>query len=195
MITGHLGVAGAAHSLQRNRFSAGTLVALLFASVAPDILDVLYAIAGVCNPYGLYSHTVHAAVLQAAVIGGAMLLVTGSRTAAITSASVVLLHIVGDYFTGQKLLLPGGGLVGLSWYDRPLLDFLLELPILIGGWWMLRRSGRAPRWAVSARTLGLLVLLQLAFDVHAEMSDRGLKPTACLERITSLDYATQVATR
>jgi hypothetical protein len=184
VITGHLGIAGFARSLQRDRPSTAVFVALLLASLAPDCLDVLYALFGVCNPYGLYSHTVHSVVVQAAVIGGAALLVTGSRGLAVTFASVVLLHIVGDYFTGQKLLLPGGELVGLRWYDRPLLDFLLELPILVGGWWMLRRSGQAARWAVSVRTVALMVLLQTAFDIRAALSKQGIKPNACLEQST-----------
>jgi hypothetical protein len=194
VITGHLGVAGVARSLQRDRLSSAAFVALLLASLAPDVLDALYAVARVCNPYGLYSHTVYAAVLQAAVIGGATLLITGSRAAALTFAIVVLLHVAGDYFTGQKLLLPGGELVGLRWYDRPLLDFALELPILIGGWWILRRSGRAPRWAVSVRALALLVLLQSAFDVYGALHTKGIKPSACFERISSLSRTTLAST-
>jgi hypothetical protein len=181
--------------LQRDRLGSAAFVALLLASLAPDLLDLVYAVAGVCNPYGLFSHTVHAVVLQAAVIGGATLLITGSRAAALTFASVVLLHVAGDYFTGQKLLMPGGDFVGLRWYDKPLLDFALELPILIGGWWILRRSGRAPRWAISVRALALLVLLQSVFDVYAAFHTKGIKPTACIERISLLSRTSAGSTR
>jgi hypothetical protein len=192
VITGHLGIAGIARTLQRDRFSSIALLALVLTSLAPDVLDILYAALGVCNPYGLYSHTLHAVVLQAAVIGGAAFLATGSLTTAACFASVVLLHVAGDFFTGQKLLLPGGEIAGFKWYDRPVRDFFLEIPILVIGWWMLRRSDRAPRWAASSITLGLLLLLQTSFDVYAATSNRGIKPNSCFSRSPAQQRATLV---
>src|SRR5688572_30885343 len=37
-------------------------------------------------------------------------------------------------------LWPGGPLVGLSLYERPALDFLVEAPVIVAGWLLYRRS-------------------------------------------------------
>ena len=179
MITGHFGLAGAARSISRERMSSALFAALLLAALAPDITDALYSVAGICSPYGLFSHTVHAVAIEAAVVGGAALLVTGSRRVAFLFVAVVLLHVPADFVTGRKLLTPGGEMFGLRLYDVPLYDWLVELPIVLGGWWLLRRSGRAPRWATSAWALGLTLLLQTAFDVTGSVRGRGVRPNAC----------------
>jgi hypothetical protein len=173
VITGHLGIAAAARSCR----PALSLFWLVPISVAPDVLDVGYALAGICSPYGLYSHTVHAAVLTAAVLGGGAFLATGSRGGGLLTALVVLAHLPLDLVTGHKIFWPGGPLIGLHLYRRPLLDFVVEVPILVAGWWLLRRSGRGPGWAASAAMVGALVLGQATFD----LLERGLKPTACAQ--------------
>jgi len=155
VITGHLGVAAAA----RGRWPVVPLTWLVVASVAPDLLDVAYP----------------AAAITAAVLGGIAFLTTGSRVAGLLVAGVVLAHLPLDFVTGHKLYWPGGPLLGLQLYDRPLLDFLAEVPVLLAGWWMLRRTGRGPRWAVVGAAIGGLVLVQGAFD----LAQGGLKPTAC----------------
>jgi hypothetical protein len=179
VITGHLGVAGAAGSASRERISSVLFVALLLASLTPDIVDALYWAVGFCSPYGLYSHTVHAVVLEAAIVGGIAFLATGSRSVALIFAIVVLMHAPADFFTGRKLVIPGGEMFGLRWYDWPLRDWLLEVPTAVTGWWILRRSGRAPRWATSVWAVAVAVLLQTTFDVLARPGGSGLKPNAC----------------
>ena len=171
MITGHLGVAAAA----RGRWPVVPLLWLLPVAIAPDLLDLAYALVGICSPYGLYSHTIPAAALSAGVLGGVAYLATGSRPAGLLVAGLVFAHLPLDFVTGRKVYWPGGPLLGLHLYRRPLLDFLVEVPIMFVGWWLLRRAGRGPRWAtVGAAALGLVVL-QGTFDVL----HRGLKPTAC----------------
>jgi hypothetical protein len=171
VITGHLGVAAAA----RGRWPVVSLFWLLPAAFAPDLLDLGYALAGVCSPYGLYSHTVPAAALTAAVLGGVAFLATGSRAAGLLVAAVVLLHLPLDLVTGHKIYWPGGPLLGLSLYDRPVLDFLAEVPVVLAGWWLLRRSRHAPRWA----TLGAVALALVAGQAVFDAMHRGLKPNAC----------------
>ena len=180
MITGHFGVAGGVRSVSRAPMSNGVFIAFVLASLAPDIADAAYAVLGVCSPSGLYSHTLHAVVLQAAIIGGVVFLATASRATALTFALVVLLHVPGDFLTGRKLLVPGGELVGLRWYDQPLLDFVLEVPTVALGWWLLRRTGKSPRWAASAWMLGLVLLVQAGFDM-ASAGATGAKPSACFK--------------
>lgn len=188
MITGHLGIAGIARSSVREPLKPAWFALLLGASLAPDVADLLYWVAGICSPYGLYSHTLHAVVIQAAVIGGIALLVSGSRSVALLFAVVVLLHMPGDWFTGRKLFAPGGEMMGLRLYERPLWDWALELPILLLGWLMLRRGGKAPAWATSVWSLLLMVLLQTGFDILGASRGGGVKPNAC-PRIAPGDQA------
>lgn len=171
MITAHLGVAAAA----RSRWPRTPLLWLLPAAIAPDLLDIAYALTGVCSPYGLFSHTVPAAALAGAVLGGVAFLATGSRVAGLVTAAVVLAHLPLDLVTGSKIYWPGGPLLGLALYKRPLLDFLAEVPLVLGGWWLLRRSGRGPRWAALGVAAVSLVVVQAVFDgLHRE-----LKPSGC----------------
>ncbi len=172
MITGHLGVAAGAGSARRDL----SLVWLALASVAPDIVDVGFALVSVCNPYGLYSHSLPAATLIAAVLGGVAYLATGRPSAGLITALVVLLHLPLDLVTGRKLYWPGGELLGLQWYTyHRQLDLLAEVLLVAGGWWAIRRSPCAPRWATSMLTLGALVAGQALFD----LSPLDLKPTGC----------------
>ncbi|MEP6733570.1 MAG: hypothetical protein ABJE10_23190 [bacterium] len=179
MITGHLGVAGVVRSASRERMSSLIFAALLLASLTPDIVDLLYWLARFCSPYGLYSHTLHAIVLEAAVVGGVALLITDSWRIALLFAIVVLLHAPADFITGRKLLVPGGEMVGLRLYDRPSLDWLVEIPLVVIGWWLLRRSGRAPRWATSIWVVLGLIVTQTTLDAAASRRGRGVKPNAC----------------
>lgn len=179
MITGHFGVAAIAQSTLREPLRPLHLFLLFGASVAPDAVDVLYWLFGICSPYGLYSHTLHAVLLQAAVIGGVAFLVSGSWRMALLFVAVVLLHMPGDWITGQKLFAPGAEMMGLRLYDRPLWDWLLELPILLLGWLMLRRARTGPAWATSVYTLLFMMLVQTGFDLHGAATGRGVKPNAC----------------
>ena len=178
MITGHLGIAGMARSLSRAKTSSGLLVAFALASIAPDVMDVAYFALGICSPYGLYSHTLHAVILQAAIVAGAGYLTTRSPGTALGLGLIVLLHLPADFITGHKLLMPGGDMVGLNVYGRPFLDFLVEVPIALLGWWAMRRRATAPRWATSIWMFVLVVGIQTAFDA----TRKGVKPSACFPR-------------
>jgi hypothetical protein len=171
VIVGHLGVAAALARL-RPRVS---LWWLLPAAIAPDLLDVGYALSGICNPFGLYSHTLPAATLLAAVLASAAFL-AGRRETASFVALVVLLHLPADFITGQKLYWPGGALHGLRLYDRPLADFFLESVIVAGGWLLLRGASGIPVWARRRRSLAALLVVQATFAI---LHDHLTKPTAC----------------
>lgn len=175
--------------------STFVFLALCAASLAPDVMDVVYAITGICSPYGLYSHTVNAVVLQAAVIGGVAYLATGVRATTALFVAVVLLHMPADYVTGNKLLLPGGEMVGFHLYDKPLYDFLLEAPILLIGWWLLRRSDRAPRWTSSPWALVALLFVQGTFDVLKLGEGGRLKPSRCFGPVSLPFQSGPVTTR
>ena len=174
MIAGHLGIAGAAYSARRD----SSLFWLLGASMAPDIVDAMFVAARSCNPYGLYSHTLPAVALIAAVTGAIAWFATDRRVTGVLAAMLVLAHAPLDYVTGLKLFWPGGELMGLRLYEYPLADFALESLIVIAGWWLVRSRRPAPRWATGWPALAVLLLVQGALDV-AGAHGGGTKPTAC----------------
>jgi hypothetical protein len=184
VITGHLGVAAAA----RGGWKRASLPWLIAGSVAPDALDVGYAIAGVCNRDGIYSHTVPVAALLALVLCGAAFAATKSRATAVLTAVMVLLHLPPDFVTGYKVYWPGGPRVGLYLYQWPLADFVVEAVVLTAGWWLLRRSGAGPSWAASRATLAGLLLLQGGVDAAGV----GVKPNACPSTATNRPPTTLV---
>lgn len=174
MITGHLGIAGAVYAGRRD----SSLVWLLGAAIAPDVVDGLFTLVGSCNPHGLYSHTLPAAVLIAAVIGGTAYLATGQRATGLLAALLVVAHLPPDFITGRKLFWPGGELMGLRLYDHAFADFVLEATLAIGGWWLLRAKSWAPRWATGWPALVVLLALQATADGIGSLRG-GVKPTAC----------------
>ena len=174
MIAGHLGIAGAAYSGRRD----SSLPWLLGASMAPDIIDGLFVLARSCNPYGLYSHTLPAVMLIAAVTGAIAYFATDQRVTGLLATMLVLAHLPLDYVTGRKLFWPGGELMGLRLYEHPLADFALEALIVVGGWWLVRSRRWAPRWASGWLALAALLLTQGALDV-AGAHGGGTKPNAC----------------
>jgi hypothetical protein len=178
VIAGHLGIAGATHATWRD----SSLVWLLGASMAPDAVDALFVLAGSCNPYGLYSHTLPAAVLLAAVTGAVAYFATDRRVTGVLAALLVLAHLPPDYLTGRKLFWPGGELLGLQLYSYPAADCVLESLIVIAGWWLVRRRGRAPRWATGWLALATLLLLQGTIDVIGARRN-GVKPSACARAV------------
>jgi hypothetical protein len=174
VITGHLGIAGAAHATRRD----STLIWLLGASMAPDVVDALFVLARSCNPHGLYSHTIPAASLLAVVTAAVAYAATGRRATGLLAALLVLAHVPLDFITGHKLFWPGDELRGLRLYDWPVLDFLLEGALVSVGWWLLRSRDWAPRWAVRRGALAGLLVFQALTNVAGYVRG-GVKPTAC----------------
>jgi hypothetical protein len=178
VITGHLGIAGGAHAGRHN----SSLLWLLGAAMAPDIVDALFVVVGSCNPHGLYSHTLPAAALLAVVFGAVAYFATGQRATGWLAATLVLAHLPADFITGRKLFWPGGELVGLRLYDHPIADFVVEAALVLLGWWLLRKRPWAPRWATSRTALAVLLVFQVSVETVG-MLRSGAKPSACGEAI------------
>ena len=70
-------------------------------------------------------------------------------------------------------------MAGLFWYDRPLYDFLLEVPTAVLGWWVLRRSGKGPRWVTTGWALAIVLIVQTAFDIASARNAGQIKPSVC----------------
>jgi hypothetical protein len=169
MILGHLGLALGARAVDPDA-PLGWLVA---AAIAPDVLDLAIATTGVCNPMGEYTHTLFAIAATAAVLGAAAAWATRRGRTGLLVAALVVSHILADYITGLKPLWIGGPLVGLDLYRWPWADFLVESPILVGGWWAARRWGRVPRWVGSRVALGVLLAGQFVADGTKKGGDDG----------------------
>jgi hypothetical protein len=168
MITGHVGIAFGARALDtRGPGKSAPLLWLLAAAVAPDMLDGLYALRQYCNPEGVYSHAFPAVALLALAFGAAAWLHTRSAGTAALVLLLVLLHLPPDYITGRKALWPHGPVFGLYIYRWGWLDFLVEVPVVVAGWWMLRRSRFTPRVVVSTLALAALLAVQLSFDLSS----------------------------
>ena len=179
MIVGHIGIAFGARALRHE----APLVWLLAAAILPDIADGVLAVAGVCNSFGTYSHSVPASLTLAVAAGGLALALTRNRAVALAAAAVVLTHLPLDLFTGRKALWPGGPVAGLFLYRFPVWDFLIELPVVTLGWLMLRRSKAAPWQVTGVAALASLLILQATADYTS--AHRPLKPPSPCERITA----------
>jgi membrane-bound metal-dependent hydrolase YbcI (DUF457 family) len=174
VITGHLGIAGAVQAGRRD----SSLVWLLGASMAPDVVDGLFYLARTCNPNGLYSHTLPAAALLAVVTGAIAYVATKQRATSALCMLLVLAHLPPDFITGHKLFWPGGEIMGLRLYEHPIADFVVESAIVVTGWLLLRRRGGAPRWATGRAALAVLLATQLAVEGAGAVLG-GVKPSAC----------------
>ncbi|HVT40230.1 MAG TPA: metal-dependent hydrolase [Gemmatimonadaceae bacterium] len=174
MIVGHVGIAFGTRALRRD----APLVLLIGAAFLPDAGDGVLRLAAICNPYGTYTHSLPASALLAVAAAAVALAWSRSRALALVAGGLVLTHLPLDLITGQKALWLGGPVAGLYFYRFPLWDFIIELPVLLLGWMMLRRAGGAPAWATSVLTLACLLAVQAGADLrNARRSQRP--PTRC----------------
>ena len=165
MYAGHVGIALA---LRADR-DAPPLWLLVLAAQGPDWGDALHEL--LRRPYGDPGWSSHALpVVALGSLGAALValaITRGRARAALLACVAYASHWAADYFTGYKPTWSGGPLVGLGWYDHPVLDLALETWVIAVGWWLWRRSlprerRRAPlAWAL----LAALVSLQLTADV------------------------------
>jgi len=163
MYIGHVGVALAA---KRVRPSIGLLV-LLVSTYAPDWVDAGLCVAGVYNPDGVLSHSIP--VIAALALLGFTLYGIKSRdwTAAAIVAAVIVSHMLLDWITGYKSTWPGGTMIGLRLYDRPVVDFFLEGAVIAVGAILYGRTlpPRRRPWLDVTIMAGALLALQLGIDI------------------------------
>src|SRR5215210_2529315 len=129
MYIGHVGVA-----LGAKRLRPGiALLVLLVATYAPDWVDAGLCVAGVFNPDGVLSHSIPA-VAALALSGFALYgIKTRDWNAAAVVAAVIVSHMLLDWITGNKPTWPGGTMIGLKVYERPVVDFFLEGAVITVG--------------------------------------------------------------
>jgi hypothetical protein len=162
---GHVAVALALRAAP----DAPPLWLLVLAAQGPDWVEVALTALGV--PWSNPAWGPHA--LQWVALGAGLTAAVAAalrRRAPVGAASLGAVayasHWPADYVTGIKPTWPGGPMVGLGVYGRPLVDLVIETLVVAAGWWLWRRglghpgAGGALAWALLAALVGL----QLAAD-------------------------------
>jgi len=124
-------------------------------------------VAGAYNPEGMLSHSIPAIALFAALGFAVYATATRDWRAALVVAAVILSHMFLDWITGYKPTWPGGPMIGLQFYDRPIADFIAEAVVIVIGA-LLYAQTLPPRkrpWIDASAMVGALLLLQLGVDI------------------------------
>lgn len=173
MYTGHIGVALGAHGWRKSV----PLWFLIIASQLPDWADAGLCLADIRTPIpGMYSHSLPAVAILA--LGAALIYSAIQRDPAgmLLVTAVVVSHAVADYFTGIKPTWPGGPVIGLELYHRPVIDFFLESLVVLSGWAIYRKALSPDRRSKEPvfTLLFVLIVIQIGADVVFTMA-KGLK--------------------
>jgi hypothetical protein len=163
LVTGHLSTA----YLARAKWPRSEMVALLVASILPDLADFVLPQGNQCRTScGLYTHAFPAIVILALLASVLAWFIWHRRATAVLVGVLICVHALFDLTTGFKPFWFGGPSMGLGLYRFQLLDFAVESIMVIAGWLVLRRSKDAPRYATTYTALFLLIALQAAFDAY-----------------------------
>jgi hypothetical protein len=170
MVIGHLSVA----YLARARWPRTEIVALLVASILPDLADFVLPQGNQCRTAcGMYTHAFPAFLVLGAAASALAWFIWHRRATAVLVFVMVVLHVALDFFTGHKPFWYGGPPMGLSLFDHHVLDFAIEAAMGTAGWWLLRRTAAPPRLAISVAALAVLLALQAGFDIWMHLGRPG----------------------
>ena len=163
MYVGHAGAALLARGLAPRL----PLLLLLVAAFGVDLVEVALKLAGQGQwvPQPAESLPVGVGLAAGFAVIGALW--TRSAAGALVLGAVALSHTAADLVTGTLPLWIGGPEVGLDLFQRPVLDFVVEMALVLGGWLAYRRTLpplARPSWAAWAMPVGLGIL-QIVFYV------------------------------
>ncbi len=159
MLIGHLGLA----FIGKRALPAEPLAWLVAAALLPDIVRFLLLLGVESTRAELASHSIPAMLVLATLAAAIVRLRSGLWAAALVAGLLTLSHYGADFVTGCKPTWLGGSFIGLGFYHRPLLDLLVELPLAVVGWRMMREHvPPTSRWARGWVMIGLMSL-QLLF--------------------------------
>ncbi len=137
MYAGHIGFGLGAYSFRKTL----PLWLVLIAAQIPDWLDAGYCVADLHRgANGLYTHGFVPVALAAVLAAMFTYALTRDVLGAVVVALVVASHWGLDYFTGIKPTWPGGPIVGMNIYARPVLDVMIESATILIGWLLYRRT-------------------------------------------------------
>jgi hypothetical protein len=161
MYVGHVAIALAL----RARDERVPIVPLALACFGPDWIEAVLLAAGAKEGTAVYSHSIPAMLIGAALAAGAF--ATLKRPGARLILIGWLSHWPADLLTGRKPLFTSMPLIGLDLYKLPAVDFVLESVVIVVGCVLYARR-YAPR-AELRRTIVMLgaalIVLQGAVDV------------------------------
>lgn len=169
MYVGHVAVALALKAREPRL----ALVPLTLACFGPDWLEVALMLPRPREGMAIYTHSIVAAVLGAAIAG--LLYAAFRRPGARLIALAWLLHLPADLLTGRKPMLALEPLVGLDLYSLPAVDFVLESAIVALGCvaYARRFAVRADARRVVVMLGAALILLQGAADFALAVMRKG----------------------
>jgi len=165
MYGGHIGIALAGKGIRRTI----PLWMLIIATQLPDWTDAAVCAAGVSSPPSeMLSHSLPAIVVLSAVVAAVYYASRRDAVGSALVAGIVVSHMVADFLTGLKPTWPGGPYIGLRFYERPVIDFVIEATVIVIGWTIYRRS--VPEDRRSAPPAKLILASVLLFQLGASMS-------------------------
>jgi hypothetical protein len=157
MFVGHLGLA----FLGKRLHPAAALGWLAVAAFLPDFVRVALRFV-VTSPWADFlSHSIPSVLVFALAIGIAAGTYASDWKFGALAAALCVSHLAFDYLTGCKPTWLYGPYLGAYLYHFPLRDLLLEVPLTIVGWLLLREVLPARAWLSSPWVIVLLVLLQV----------------------------------
>lgn len=174
MYVGHVGIALGAHGIRRS----APLWFLVFASQLPDWTDAAFCLAGMRPAVqGILSHSFPAVAILALVAAVAYAFFMRDPAGMFLVAAVVISHAAGDYLTGIKPTWSGGPMIGLMLYRRPIIDFVIESAVILGGWLLYRRSLAPERRSAEPvyTLLAVLILIQAGADAVLSFAEEFRK--------------------
>ena len=173
MYVGHMGFALGAHGIRRTI----PLWFLVIAAQLPDWADAGFCLGGIRpSAQGILSHSLPAVAMLALAAVAAYSTAHRDTAGMLIVAAVVISHALGDYFTGVKPTWAGGPMIGLQLYKRPVIDFVIEAAVILGGWWIYRRSLPQERRSTEPvfTLLGALIVIQIGADIFISFA-KGLR--------------------
>jgi hypothetical protein len=119
-----------------------SLVLLVPVAYGPDLVEGAFDVLGRNNP--ILSHSLISVGLCATLTALAVFVRHRSAMDALAVWLVYVSHWPADFINGLKPTWPGGPVVGLQLYDRPVFDWALELALLAACWIVYRKLSPPP---------------------------------------------------
>lgn len=157
MYMGHFAIALGA----RRRLQPLPMAWLLFASIEPDLHDVLGNLVPALG-IGSDTHTIPGVCAAAIVVAAVTTLIFRRANLALGTGLLVLSHVAVDYFTSRLPLWRHGPVIGLHLYATPWADFLFEAGTIAIGVTLYARSPDLRRPARGG--LAIIAVVMLAFQ-------------------------------
>ena len=177
MYAGHAALALLAKA-KRPRIAIALLVPVAY---APDWIE------WVADALGHHNREISHSLVSVAIGASVVALVYWLATHAWPDAAVLWLvyasHWPADYITGLKPTWPGGPMVGILLYTRPVLDAWLESALVVACWLAYRHSLRAP-----VRRRAMLVLIPLGL-IAMQLVFEATQQSGALSRFGAISAA------